>query len=130
VITISKMFQILAYAATAQQVEITEATVAVYFDQLHRCEASEVTRAVKRWVSTYDEPYRRLPTVGELRVLMREGKAQIDPAVKRELQIAAIVKEARAMGATEEEIQALIDNGTTSLPPPERNANSSVVLKD
>ena len=109
------MFQILAYAATAQQVEITDATVAVYFDQLHRCEASEVTRAVKRWVSTYDEPYRRLPTVGELRAIMREGKAQIDKSVDKELKIASVVKEARALGYNEEEVQRLIDSEATEL---------------
>jgi peptidyl-tRNA hydrolase len=119
-ITISVISDALSYAAIAQQVEITDATVAVYFDQLHRCEASEVVRAVKRWVSTYDEPYRRLPTVGELRAIMREGKAQIDPKVSHELKIAVMVKDARARGQSEEQIQTLIDNGSTSLPPPRR----------
>jgi hypothetical protein len=51
-------------------------------------------------VTTYDEPYRRLPTVGELRGILREGKPQIDPAVSRELKIAAMVKEARDRGYT------------------------------
>jgi hypothetical protein len=108
-ITISVISDALSYAAIAQQVEITDATVAVYFDLLHRCEASEVVRAVKRWVSTYDEPYRRLPTVGELRAIMREGKAQIDPKVSHELKIAAMVKDARARGVSPEEVQALIE---------------------
>jgi hypothetical protein len=122
-----ELFDALAYAACAQQVEVTEATVAVYFDQLHRCEAADVVRAVRRWVSTYDEPYRRLPTVGELRGIMREGKAQIDPGVKRELQIAAMVKDARARGYNEEQIQALIDGGSRSLPPPERLVPDSAI---
>ncbi len=50
---------------------------------------------------------------------MREGKSQIDPAVKRELQIAAMVKDARTRGYTEQQVQALIDGGSASLPPPE-----------
>ena len=109
-ITKIEIFDALAYAACAQQLEVTEATVAVYFDQLHRCEASEVVRAVKRWVSTYDEPYRRLPTVGQLRAIMREGKSRIDPKVAEEIKLAAMVKEARARGASEEQIQALIES--------------------
>ncbi|MEQ1905455.1 MAG: hypothetical protein ABL888_14800 [Pirellulaceae bacterium] len=109
-ITTSEIASALAYAATAQQVEITDATVAVYFDQLHRCEAAEVVRAVKRWVSTYDEPYRRLPTIGELRGIMRENKSQIDPNVAREMKLANLVKDARARGVSREEVQALIES--------------------
>lgn len=48
---------------------------------------------------------------------MREGKAQIDPAVKRELKIASMVKYARASGYTEEQIQTMIDGESTSTPP-------------
>jgi hypothetical protein len=37
----------------------------------------------------------KLPTVGELRAIMREGKSQIDLKVAHELKIAARVKKAR-----------------------------------
>jgi hypothetical protein len=55
--------------------------------------------------------------VCELRAIMREGKSQIDPNVKRELKIAAMVKDAWTRGYTEEQVQALIDSCSTSLPP-------------
>jgi hypothetical protein len=109
-ITISGISDALSYAAMAQQVEFTDATVAVYFDQLHRCEALEVVRAVKRWVSTYDDPYRRLPTVGELRAIIRQNKSQTASNVQSALRIASEVKAARKKGLSPETIDKLIDD--------------------
>jgi hypothetical protein len=54
---------------------------------------------------------------------MRDGKSQIDPAVKCELKIAAMVKNVGAEGVSHEEVQALIDSldkrkaGTRSFTP-------------
>jgi len=109
-ITVTQIFDALAYAGVAQQVELSEATAVVYHDQLKNSDIAELSKAVKRWVSTYDEPYRRLPTVGELRAIMREGKSRIDPKVAEEIKLAALVKAARARGDSEEQVQALIDN--------------------
>jgi hypothetical protein len=41
---------------------------------------------------------RSMPTVGVLLGIRREGKSQIDPKLKRELLISAMVKDARARG--------------------------------
>ncbi|MEQ1906930.1 MAG: hypothetical protein ABL888_22290 [Pirellulaceae bacterium] len=50
-----------------------------------------------------------MPTVGELRAIMREGKSQIDPEVAREMELAHLVKDARARGDSPAEVQALIE---------------------
>ncbi|MEQ1906674.1 MAG: hypothetical protein ABL888_20985, partial [Pirellulaceae bacterium] len=70
-----------------------------------------------------------LPTVGELRAIMREGKAQIDLKFAREMELAKLVKDARARGYTEEQIQALIDGGATTLPPPVRKLPESAIVR-
>jgi hypothetical protein len=40
---------------------------------------------------------------------MREGKSQIDPNVAREMELARLVKDARAQSVSPDEIQALIE---------------------
>jgi hypothetical protein len=42
---------------------------------------------------------------------MREGKSQIDPNVAREMELARLVKDARARGDSYDKVQALITTG-------------------
>lgn len=109
-ITKTELFDALAYAACAQQVEITDATVLVYHDQLGRYGRDEIVKAVREWVSRYEEPFRRLPTVGELRAILRSGKRLIASDVQESIRLGVMVDDARRNGASPEEVQQLIDD--------------------
>jgi len=79
-----EMFDALGYAGIAQQVEVTEATVSVYFDQLHSFDVIDVNLAIRQWVSEYSETYRRLPTVGEIKAIVSRRKPRPrDPELER-----------------------------------------------
>ena len=107
--TLTEMADCLAYAATSQQVEITKATAMVYHDQLGHVSAKDLATAVREWVRTYEEPYRRLPTVGELRAIMRSGRAIVSDDELRERLIGRKVSEARRLGWAQERIDAMIE---------------------
>lgn len=113
--TREEMFNLLAYAATSQQVEITEATVAVYHDQLGHLDGHQVAAAIRGWVGEYDEPYRRLPTVGELRAIMRRSTNTTPPDVEAGSRLIGAVREARKNGASRQQVEALIEKLSSGL---------------
>lgn len=103
-----ELFNVLCYAATAQQVEATEATLAVYYDQLGAFELEHIDRAVRLWVKEYEEPYRRLPTVGEIRQIMRRERMVRDPVQQHRLWVAGKIRHARKIGKSPEYVDRLI----------------------
>lgn len=107
--TPSEMFDCLCYAATSQQVEITMATAAVYHDQLGGYDGKVIADSIRAWVAEYDEPYRRLPTVGELRAIIRRSQNCTWSTVKRDSYIIGAARQARKNGATRGEIEALVE---------------------
>ena len=83
-ISVSEMLKILCYAATSQQIEATVQTSVVYTDQLGDEDGFEVAQAVREWVRTYADPFRRLPTVGELRLMMERQRLESAREARRE----------------------------------------------
>lgn len=104
-----ELFDALSYAGVAQQTEVTDATVAVYFDQLKLYEAETVFSAVRRWVSNGGDAYRRLPTVNELKILMQCRRRRLSPEVERVCNLTFVVKEARRIGKSQAEVDDLIE---------------------
>ena len=113
-----QMFDALGYAGIAQQVEVTEATVSVYFDQLHSFDVIDVNLAIRQWVSEYSDPYRRLPTIGEIKaIVFRRKPRPKSPDLERDLYIARLVKSARDEGKTQQQIDQIIDRFSKQLLP-------------
>lgn len=110
-----ELLDCLAYAATSQQVELTTATVEVYYDQLCDFTAEELQRAVRQWVATYDDPYRRLPSIGEIKAILRSlgaGQKRMDPELVADLEMMRKVRLARQHGISQEKIDAIIEDRT------------------
>lgn len=107
--TKEQLFMALAYASVAQQVELTKATVDVYFDQLQMHSIDQVNSAIRRWVSSYSEGYRRLPTVAEICSLIRSVQPFRSPDVEHVVNLGRIVRQCRLDGFSQDQIDAVIE---------------------